>query len=187
MSVADSTRGSADDKTVSVTLKDVAIDGKYNPALFLPSKLGTDAICQALINRGMDTVEMRRFVQRDLIDAKSSRCSDLFRDRKHMASDFKLGRLETCSYCGKKVDPSKLYLFFTLVQVEDLLFQEFMKSKDEKTRDLCAFKYLLIQSLETKVRDVRWQDGFTINGGCALFCPSRCVDCMEGPKISVVE
>lgn len=168
---------SSETKTVTPTIKDVAVDGRYNPALFLASQLGRDVICQELIQRGMETVEVRKMLHRTLI-ANSSNCSDLFKDRNHKTTDFKLGTINTCSYCGKEQGTSSLYLYWTLVHVNDLLIQEMLKSRDEKQKNSAVLKFFVSEPLEAKVRDVRTQDGITINAGCFLVGLTRCVSCM---------
>lgn len=172
------------EKTITPTIKDVAVDGKYNPALFLVSQLGRDVTCQELIQRGMDTAEIRKMIHRTLI---SENCSDLFKDRNHKASEFKLCQIETCSYCNRKVAPSTLYMYWTLTHLNDLLIQELVKSRDEKTKNSSVLKFFVSESLEAKVRDVRVQDGVTINAGCYLTCVTRCLGCMEGAKIVEVD
>ncbi len=178
----------AETKTITPTIKDVAVDGKYNPGLFLQSQLGRDVVCQELIQRGMDTAEIRKMIHKTLISSNGgSVCSDLFKDRNHKASDFKLVSIETCSYCNKKVAPSSLLMYWTLTHVQDLLIQEFMKSRDEKTKASAVLKYFVCESLEAKVRDVRVQDGITVNAGCYLTCITRCGQCLENTKIVVEE
>jgi hypothetical protein len=179
------------EKTQEVTIQDVAIDGKYNPALFIPAtQFGMDGILQSLIQRGLDSVEVRKLIHRDLIDAKSDRCSDVFRERNHKSSDFKLANIDTCCYCGVKSSSggplagalsgsAEHYLFFTVAHIDDILLKEAMKLKDEKTRDSCAFKLVNVWSLETKVRDVRSQDPLIVNGGCVFVGLSRCSKCMQ--------
>jgi hypothetical protein len=177
------------EKTFNVKFEDVVLDAKYNPALFLPSsRLGMDATCQSMINRGMESAEVRRLIQRDLLAVKSYRCSDLFSGRNMKSTDFKLSKLDTCSYCGKQCDQSNLLLYFTIAHADDELIREILKRNDEKTRDSCALKHVTIASLETKIRDVRSQEPFVVNRECALLCLARCADCMIGEaKIEVLK
>lgn len=175
------------EKTFNVKFEEVVLEAKYNPALFLPSsRLGMDATCQSMINRGMESDEVRRFLQRDLLDIKSSRCSDLFKSRNMKSTDFRLSKLDVCSYCGKQCDQTKVWLYFTIAHASDLLIQEILKRNDEKTRDSCVLKYVTLASLETKIRDVRSQEPFVVNRECALLCLARCADCMD-PKIEVLK
>ena len=175
------------ENTFQVSFQEVVLQGKYNPALFIEtSQLGKDGFCQAMINRGMDAADVRKLIHRDLIDGKSSRCSDIFQDRNMKSTEFKLSKLDTCSYCAKQQDQSKLWLYFTIVHVKDALSVEILKRNDEKTRDSCVFKHLTVASLETKIRDVRSPDPVIVNQDCFLVCLVRCDACMNATKVEVV-
>ena len=176
-------------ENIQVRAEEIYLEGKYNPGLFLPANRGLDSFCQEMVQRGLDTNETRKYVQRDLLDSKSSRCSELFRDRAKKASDVKFAQIDTCSYCDTKcADASKLHVYFLLVHAgSDPVTEELKKKLDDKTKNACVLKTVVGWSLETKIRDVRSVDPVVINGGSMLLCLGRCDECMKSPKVEVVD
>ena len=177
----------------NVNIEEIIIEGKYNPALFLPVNRAFDSYCQELIQRGLDTNETREDVQTDLI-AKTARCSDRFRKRNRKVSDVKFSELNTCSYCDKKYqDLSKLLVYFLIAHTgKDPIVEELKKKMDPKTKDACILKTVVGWTLETKIRDVRSVDPMVMNAGCILMAPVRCEECMStkppgGAKIEIVD
>jgi hypothetical protein len=171
--------------TKEVSIQDVAVDGKYNPALFLPATpLGKDALCQEAVQHGLETIEVRKFIQRVLLEAKSDQCSDLFKTRNRLASEFKLATVNKCSYCNKECSSEKLLIYSTLAHAEDQLIQELGKLVEKKDG---VFKAALAFPLETRVRDVRFREPLVINAGCYLVLLTRCPTCINEPKVEIIE
>lgn len=173
-------------KTIEISLQDVAITGKYNPALFLPqSQFGKETQVADIIQQGLETPEMRKILHRTLL-ANDENTSDLFSTRNHKAADFKLVKLEKCAYCNQACAQEKLLTYFTLIHSADLLFSEMSKLGEALTKkeDTEKFKIKCFQvwQIETNVRDVRFREPLVINAGCLLVVLTRCDACMNGGK-----
>ena len=177
---ASTTQPKEQDKSIRPTFQEIVLQGKYNPALFSSIQIASNPLASEVVQRGLETMETREFLQGDLI-SNSNRCTARFHRRNTKASELTKLEVKQCSYCGQQSDPKELYIYFTLVHANDLLAKELLKRSDEKTRDQCIFKGMLIWDLETKMRDVREQELVTINKDCLLVCPTRCSQCMK-PK-----
>lgn len=174
-----------DKSNQNITVQDVAVDGKYNPALFVPGVLlGRDGRCAAVVQKGLETIDARHLVQEALIH-NGKACSKLFQMRNCLASELKIATASLCSYCGgsdetvKQTDEKnehKLWLYITIANESDPILAELSKLKDKKES---VFKGALVWSLETKVRDVRLTDPLIVNEGCVLIALTRCSKCMK--------
>lgn len=169
------------ESTATIPFEEIVLDAKYNPALFLKeSRFGLDPTTQTLVQRGLDSKETRNIIHRLIIEPESNQSRHIFRERNQKASDYKLARFEICSYCERKTDPSTLLSYFTLAHVDDLLVKEVLKRQNG------VLKFVYVWTLESKIKDVRSDKPFVVNGGCLMICVTRCPLCMDCTKIEEI-